>query len=524
MAAGGETICVVIGRTRHRMVQIEIQEAAKQGARLIELRLDYLAKAPDFSRLLANQPCPMIATVRRLVDGGKWNGTEEERRVLLRQAIVSGFDWVDLETDVADHIPRYKDVKRIVSYHNMREVPADLEGIHAKLCRQDADVVKLAVRAHNQMDNLRVLNLLKKPAKPTVAISMGDMGMASRVLGPIYGTPFTYCAFNSERSMAPGLLSFSDMKHIYYYEHINPQTKVFGVIGDPVAHSLSPYLHNNVFRRLGINAVYLPFRVPRNDLGTFLEAFDNVPVSGYSVTIPHKEAIAELVKHHDTTVEQTQSANTIIRNERGVFTAYNTDYQAVLDTMRAELPRPLEGGRPTLESKIVLILGAGGIARTVAHALHRERAIVTIVSRTLERAQKLAAEVGCRQTEWEARHGVLAEIVINCTPVGMHPNVDESPMHPSYFKSGITVFDTVYTPETTLLIKEARDRGASIITGVELFVRQAALQFELFTGVQAPVEKMRLAIRRLLSPVSVRPTDELPASLEGPATGIREAP
>jgi 3-dehydroquinate dehydratase/shikimate dehydrogenase len=524
MTADGDSICVVIGRTRHKMVQAEIQEAGKQGAKLIEVRLDYLAKAPDFSRLLANKPCPMIATVRRIVDGGKWNGGEEARRMLLRQAIVAGFDWVDLETDVADGIPRYKDVKRIVSYHNSREVPASLEEIHAKLCKQDADVVKLAVRAHNQSDNLRVLNLLKNPKKPTIAICMGDMGMASRMLGPLYGTPFTYAAFNKERGIAPGLLSFAELKHVYHYEQINAETMVYGVIGDPVAHSLSPHLHNAVFRRLGINGVYLPFRVPRTDLGTFLANFDKIPVQGYSVTIPHKEAVAELVKHRDPTVEQTQSANTLIRWDKGGFTAYNTDYQAVLDTLRAELPTPKEGGKPVLESKSVLVLGAGGIARTVAHALHRERCIVTVTSRTLERAQKLAAEVGCRQTEWEARHSTVADIVINCTPVGMHPDVDESPMHPSYFKTGLTVFDAVYTPETTLLIKEARDRGCHIITGVELFVRQAALQFELFTGVQAPVDKMRAVIRRLISPVTIKPTEELPPSLEKPSTGIREAP
>src|SRR6266702_1629083 len=175
-------ICVVIGRTRHKMVQIEIQEAAKRGARLIELRLDFLAKAPDFKRLLTNKPCPIVATVRRPQDGGRWSGTEEARRMMLRQAIVAGFDWVDLETDLAEEIRRFKDVKRIVSYHNMREVPADLEKIHERMCEQDTDVVKIAVRAQQPADNLRVLELLKKPLKPTVAFCMGDLGMPSRIL------------------------------------------------------------------------------------------------------------------------------------------------------------------------------------------------------------------------------------------------------------------------------------------------------------------------------------------------------
>src|SRR6516225_6846123 len=169
MPSGAEHICVVIGRTRHKMVQIEIQEAAKRGARLIELRLDFLAKAPDFKRLLSPKPCALIATVRRPQDGGRWSGTEEERRMLLRQAIVAGFDWVDVETDIAEEVRRFKNVKRIVSYHNLREVPVDLEKIHERMCQQDADVVKLAVTAQHPLDNLRVLKLLKKPPKPTVA-------------------------------------------------------------------------------------------------------------------------------------------------------------------------------------------------------------------------------------------------------------------------------------------------------------------------------------------------------------------
>jgi 3-dehydroquinate dehydratase / shikimate dehydrogenase len=208
--------CVVIGRTRHKMVLIEIQEAAKRGARLIELRLDFLAKAPDFKRLLLDKPCPMVATVRRPEDGGRWSGTEEARRMLLRQAVVGGFDWVDLETDVADAIPRFGKVKRIVSYHNRDEVPDDLEKIYEKMCGQDADVVKIAVRAQEPADNLRVLALYEKAPKPTAAFCTGDLGLPSRLLSLKYGAPFAYAAFNKERGIAPGLPSFEEMKQVYH--------------------------------------------------------------------------------------------------------------------------------------------------------------------------------------------------------------------------------------------------------------------------------------------------------------------
>jgi 3-dehydroquinate dehydratase/shikimate dehydrogenase len=486
------------------MVQIEIQEAAKRGARLIELRLDFLARAPDFKRLLHNKPCPLIATVRRPADGGRWSGTEEARQMLLRQAIVGGFDWVDLETDVADAIPRFKGVRRIVSYHNRDEVPAGLERIYETMCGQDADVVKIAVRAQQPADNLRVLGLYREAPKPTVAFCTGDLGVPSRLLSLKHGAPFVYAAFNKERGIAPGLPSFEEMRRVYRFADVNGDTAVYGVLGDPVGHSLSPLIHNTAFRKAGVNAVYLPFRVPRGDLAAFLKEFGQVPVRGYSVTIPHKEAAAELAAEKDSTVARTGAANTLVLRKEGGFTAYNTDYQAAVDTLLTNLPHRPDDPPPTLNSRMVLLLGAGGIARAVAHALHREGANVTIVNRTAERSRKLADEVGCRHLDWGARHGVMCDTVVNCTSVGMHPDVDASPLHHSFLKPGLVVFETVYTPEQTLLVKEARSRGCHVITGVDLFVRQAALQFRLFTGKEPPLELMEKVVRKALSPITLK--------------------
>jgi 3-dehydroquinate dehydratase/shikimate dehydrogenase len=503
MPSGIEPICVVIGRTRHKMVQIEIQEAAKRGAQLIELRLDFLSKAPDLKRILANRPCAMVATVRRPEDGGRWPGSEEERQMLLRQAIVGGFDWVDLEADVADDIRRFKDVKRIISYHNLREVPDDLEKIHAGMCKQDADVVKLAVTAQQPADILRVLKLSKNAPRPTVAFCMGDLGIPSRVLCAKFGAPFTYAAFNKERGIAPGILSYQELKQVYHYDHIDTDTQVFALIGDPVAHSLSPLIHNTAFRRLGINAVYVPFRVPRARLEDFLKQFKQLPVRGYSVTIPHKEMAADLATIKDPTVVLTHAANTLIYGSEG-FTAYNTDYQAARDSLLANFPPSPNGEPVSLQGRSVLLLGAGGAARAVAHALHREGALVAITNRTLERAQRLAEEVGCRFVDWAARHNSMCDILVNSTSVGMHPNMDESPIHPSYLRQGLVVMDTIYTPSQTLLLKEARHRGCHVLSGVDMFVRQAALQFQLFTGRDAPLELMRKVVNRALSPITLR--------------------
>jgi 3-dehydroquinate dehydratase/shikimate dehydrogenase len=320
----------------------------------------------------------------------------------------------------------------------------------------------------------------------------------SRFLGARLGMPFTYAAFSKDFRIAPGIPCYDDLKSIYDYDRINAQTQVYGVIGDPVAHSLSPLIHNAAFRQLGIDAVYLPFRVPRSTLGSFLREFDKLGVRGYSVTIPHKESAALLATRKEDAVTATGSANTLIRIEDG-FAAANTDYQASVDSLKTCLP---PGGK--LEQKQVLLLGAGGVARALAHALSQAGAAVCITNRTTERAQKLAAEIGGRAVEWGHRLQTPCDVLVNCTSVGMHPDVDDSPMHAGYFKPGMIVMDTVYTPENTLLIKEARARGCIVRTGVDMFVRQAARQFQLFTGQEPPLDLMHKLVKRALSPVTLR--------------------
>jgi 3-dehydroquinate dehydratase / shikimate dehydrogenase len=500
---GIDRVCVIIGRTRHKMMIAELEEAVKRGAAFIELRLDFLAKAVDFKRLLPLKKCPWVATLRRREDGGRWTGTEPERKTIMRQAIVGGFDWVDLETDIADEIRRFGNVKRIISYHNLAETPADLEDIYAKMCKQDGDVYKIAVAAQSPADNMRVLKIIENAAKPTVGHCMGEMGFPSRVLSLKYGAPFTYAAFNKERGIAPGLPSMIELKKHYHVDSIDGDTLVFGLIGDPVAHSFSPLLHNQMFRRNGINAVYVPFRVPRGELLPLIQHFEAVPVKGYSVTIPHKEGAAALAKETDARVKETGAANTLVKRDGG-YHAWNTDYQAALESIQSNLPVGEDGQKRELNQCHALVLGAGGAARAVAHALHRAGAHLHIASRTLDRAQTLAREVDGKAHDWEARNSINCDVVVNCTPVGMHPNVDDSPIHGSSLKPGMLVFDTVYNPESTMLIKDARDRGCVVVTGVEMFVRQAALQYQFFTGRPAALDMMRDIMRKALSPLSAK--------------------
>jgi 3-dehydroquinate dehydratase/shikimate dehydrogenase len=488
-------ICVSIGRGRHRHVIAEHQHLVDQGAELVELRLDYIRGAINLKRLLDNRPGPVIVTCRREADGGRFTGTEEERRVLLRSAIAhGGVEYVDLEEDLAARIPRYGKTRRIISLHDFHKTPDDLEAIHARLAALDADIVKLATIANRPHDNLRMLELVARHrhTMPTVGICMGEMGSPSRILAGRFGSPFTYATFHHERALAPGQLSFDQMKDIYHYDDINAETDVYAVIGDPIAHSHSPLIHNAAFHQQKRNKVYVPIRVPREEVASFLEDAPALGIRGLSVTIPHKEAVFQQLTKADDATKTIGATNTVLL-DGAARVGYNTDYRAAIGS--------LEDTYGSVRNVASLVMGAGGAAKAVAHGLKRHGARVSIASRTRERADKLAAELGCNAIDWELRHQLNIEILVNCTPVGMHPNVDESPYEKHYLKPDMVVFDTVYNPENTLLIKDARYRGCVVITGVDMFVRQAALQYQLFTGHDAPADLMRETLKRAIGAV-----------------------
>jgi 3-dehydroquinate dehydratase/shikimate dehydrogenase len=492
-------ICVSIGRGRHKQVVVEHRNLVEQGAQLVELRLDYLRSRVDLQKVIDGRPCPVVVTIRRRDDGGLYRGDEEQRRRLLRSAVVAGVEFVDLEEDAAAAIPRYGRTKRIVSYHDFRKTPDDLWAVHQRLAALDPDVVKLATMANSPHDNLRMLEVVKKAQVPTVGICMGDLGIPSRVLTGRFGAPFTYATFHHERQLAPGQLSYQEMKDVYDYDHIRGDSEVYGVIGDPIGHSLSPLIHNTAFRTQDLNKIYVPFRVPKENLEEFLRDARDMGLCGLSVTIPHKEAVLKYLTRVDSAVNGIGAANTVVF-EGPANIGYNTDYRAAMDSLESAL-KAIGKSAEDIQSASALILGAGGAAKAIAYGLVRRGATVTIASRTFENAERLAQRLQCRVTPWEQRLSVEADILVNCTPVGMHPEVDESPFEFQAFKPGGVVFDTVYNPENTLFIKLARERECHVITGVEMFIRQASLQYQLFTGHEAPVGDMRQALKRATSAV-----------------------
>lgn len=501
-------ICVSVGRTRHKYTIAEHQFLADQGVQLVELRLDFIGRSVNLSRLLDKRPCPVVVTCRRREDGGRWQRSEEERLMLLRGAIAMGVEYVDLEGDIAATIPRYGQTKRIVSHHDFVHTPDNLADLHRHLAAQEADIVKIATMANTVDDTLRMMDLARNATIPTIAICMGDIGTPTRILAGRLGAPFTYATISSDRKLAPGQLNWQVMKEQYRYDSITPETELFGVIADPVAHSHSPVIHNAALAHQEIDARYLPFRVPAEDLQAFIDACPQLGIRGLSVTIPHKEAALDLMTRAEAAATGIGAVNTIVFDGEERL-GYNTDYRAAMECL-LEAMGVNEGDEQPLSGKSALVLGAGGAARAVGWGLHQKGAKVQFTSRTPERAERLASDIGGSTVPWADRHEPRVDLLVNATPVGMHPDLDSTPFRGDLINPDCIVFETIYNPERTLLIKDARAAGCQTITGVEMFVRQAAYQYRLFTDRQPPIELMRQALKTATNPVR----------LSGEASGV----
>lgn len=492
-------ICVTIARETNDELRRSWESAAESGATLVEIRLDYLAEPVDWTLLLRDKPTPVLVTVRRTIDGGRWSGREQERRSLIVEACHNGADWVDIEMDIAQELPRTGISRRVISFHDMLSTPADLDAITDACRAGDADLIKMAVMAHSLNDALRLLDAVARShsISPTMGLSMGDWGQFTRVANARFGQSWTYAAFDATASPAPGMITFADLKTIYGYNRISSSTKLFAVIGDPVSHSKSPLIHNLAFQHHQLDMVYVFLRISPADLDGFIRRMTDWGFAGLSVTIPHKETVIPLLDQVDPLVSLTGSCNTIIACKNEGLRGYNTDLGAALDSLK----EAVGGGAQALIGKQVLLLGAGGVARSLAFGLNQAGAKVVITNRTHQRALELAREVGVEVADWADRNRVAGEsaIIVNATSVGMHPKIDESPLDSSSIHAHQVVFDTIYTPEWTRLLLDAKLAGAVTLSGIGMFIRQACAQSQMFTdGLEPPLGSMAKALRLTL--------------------------
>ena len=501
-------ICVTIACGSHTRMATEHQKLAATGIKLVELRLDFLRRAPELHRLIPNRPTATVITARREQDGGLWKEPEEARQRLLRSAIASEPEFVDLEIDIADQIPRFGKTRRIISYHNLKTVPGDLESLHRSMLAKDPDFIKIAVMPQtvDQMfDFVKFIREKNRLAKGqgekgirVVGICMGEMGKATRILAKKFGMPFTYSTFSEARIVAPGLLTYHDLLDLYHYESTDHETKVFGIIGNPLEHSLSPLIHNQSFFKQKINAVYVPFLLNDEDVAPFIKRAAEFDIGGLSVTIPHKVAVMNSLTRQDPAVEHIGACNTVIFRD-GERLGYNTDYLSALSSIEMVLGGNYNNPVSLLERKTALVLGAGGAGMALAYGLKKRGAFVSVADINKDRAYEVSRSIDCDVVDWEARGTLHPEILANCTPVGMHPNINDTPFAKMDLRTRMVVFDAIYNPENTLLIKQAREKGCQTVTGLEMFVGQASLQFKLFTGEKPSVSQMRQLVREAIS-------------------------
>jgi 3-dehydroquinate dehydratase / shikimate dehydrogenase len=516
--------------------------AAEKGASLIEWRCDLLGEEEHtvalvaIRSLIAESPLPSIVTIRPTWEGGLYGGSETDR-VSLIEAIgtdASAPAYLDLELDAyrtsrnrrqkinlaVDHEDQVRSVtpRLILSSHDFRERPSDLmQRVAAMAAEPACAVMKIAWQARSLRDNLEAFELLSERAKPMSALCMGEFGLLSRVLAPKFGAHCTFAALERGAESAPGQPTLDELRDLYRFAAITPATRVYGVLGWPVAHSRSPAYHNRRFAEAHFNGVYLPLPVPpewehwKATVGSLVDD-PRLDFRGASVTLPHKEHCVRLVRERGGRVSGLAAAlgaaNTLVVGADRSLACANTDAPAVVACLRGAFD-----GRETLEGLRVAVVGAGGVARAAAGAIALAGGTVVIINRSVEKAEALAEELNaslgaiaadaldpCESFALAQRPGRIVvgradslgcgcyHAFVQCTPVGMAggPAPDRNPLEDlagAHVPLGeAVVFDTVYAPEWTPLLAEARSAGARCISGLAMFDEQARRQSERWLG------------------------------------------
>ncbi len=469
---------------------IEKAEALVRDNSFLEFRLDYLSKPglvlPKVKQFIeSHHGITIIATCRRVVSGGKFRGSIASQLEILTKASDLGCQLVDVELQTAQKAkPAQLQKLRsrsavILSYHDFRGTKK-LDETLEKMRAFPADFYKIVSTAKTLSDNVTMIQFLAQEGAnhSLIGVCMGEQGLISRVLGVRAGSVFTFASVTRGEETAPGQAPAQELRSVYRIEQVDAATRVYGVAGDPVSHSLSPAIMNAAFRRENVNAVYLPLHA--KTLKDLLYCVREIPIHGLSITMPYKEAIIAHLDNTDSHTTKIGACNTVVRAQDGKLYGFNTDTSGVV--------RPLERRLTTLQDAKILVLGAGGAARAAVFGLRERGAEVYILNRNLAAAQKLARRAHARAIKRADLKKYVFDVIINATPVGMG-NTRETPLQEKEINARF-VFDMIYDPPETRLLKLARERGAQIIPGIEMFVHQAARQFEIWTGKPAPQDEM----------------------------------
>jgi len=477
---------------------LEKDEVLVRDNTFLEFRLDYLprpalafAKIKQFAEYHAHVVA--MATCRRVASGGKFKGSIASQLDILSKASASGCQLVDLELQSAarckpEQLRRLRNHTALILSHHDFKATKDLEQTLAKMVAISADFYKIVSTATSLYDNVVMMKFLEKHSDQhsLIGVCMGEQGIISRLLGVRAGSVFTFAAVNQDEKTAPGQVAATELRNTYRIEQLDAATRVYGVAGDPVAHSLSPAIMNAALRRETVNGVYLPLHA--KTLKDLLACVRDIPIHGLSVTMPYKTAILSHLDNTDSHTSKIGACNTVVRAQDGNLYGFNTDAAGVV--------RPLEQ-RITIDGAKILVLGAGGAARAAVFGLKERGAEVYVMNRTTAQAQKLARSARARTLKRADLKKLSFDVIINATPVGMGNSL-ESPLNQDEIKARY-VFEMIYDPPETRLMTLARAAGAEVIPGIEMFVQQAARQFEIWTGKPAPWDEMLRVVTKILT-------------------------
>ena len=480
----------------------------------MEFRLDYLANPtaglPKLKHFLDLHPeATVIATCRRAVNGGKFKGSASAQLEILTKAAATGFQLVDIELQSAEvlkagELAQLKDrVGVILSFHDFKATKK-LEENFAEIKRYPADFYKVVSTATTLHDNVAMMKFVQAHSAQyeMVGLCMGEQGIISRVLGVRAGTIFTFASATRGEETAPGQVTAGELRDTYRIEMVDAATQVYGVVGDPVSHSLSPIMMNTAFRRETVNAVFLALHA--KTLKDLLSCVHEIPIRGMSVTLPYKQEIVAALANSDPLTRQIGACNTVVRGQDGKLYGFNTDVAGVVV--------PLEQ-RMALAGAKVLVVGAGGAARAAVFGLKNKGAEVFVTNRTAEKGQTLARQAKAKYMKRADVAKSSFDVIINATPVGMGSN-KQAPLEEKELNTKF-LFDLVYNPAETKLVKMAKAKNIQVIPGLEMLVQQGARQFEIWTGKPAPIAEMAFVVSKALERMAAQPEEETPPPPNG---------
>jgi 3-dehydroquinate dehydratase/shikimate dehydrogenase len=486
-------ICISIAQESRRFALADMINAARQ-CDLLEVRLDRFGKAPDVGELLAAKPKPVIVSCRRPRDGGEWHGTEEERLAILRQCVVKKADYVEIEHDVADQVRPFPGCKRVVSYTNLETTPSDLAEIYAQMQTKQPDVIKLVTRARSPEEAWPMVQILAKPAVPTVAVGLGRPGLMLAVLGKKMESPWTYAALERGMEAYPEQPTVHDLESVYHYRDIERSTRLVGVTGSTELATATIAGLNAAFALLGTPVRCLPLEV--GDLRLFRKVLDAVKLACAVIDEGHRESMRDVALDFDASAERAGAADLIVPRG-GAWRGYYAFAAAATAALEAALRERKPAEQP-LAGRVVVIVGVNGLARAAAFRVLKQGGSAIIASRDKAAAQALAQELGCRHVQLDAVYTTLHDVLIVCAEEQRHATLKsrggEVGLHAGYLKPSISVMDLTALPRPSELLRGAEERGCAVVSPRHVLTEHVVRLTKLIAGKDADAAPVAEAI------------------------------